>query len=398
MNILILCTKMPWPPKDGGTIATLNLAMGMANQGASISLLTMNTPKHYYPPDKVPPEVRKKLNLHSVDVNTRILPFRMLANLLFSRYPYIAERFVSGDFAKKLDQILEQADYDIVQIEGPYLKPYLSQLKNSQVKVLRSHNIEHRIWELRAKEEKNPLKKIYFRILAKRIRQLEKDLLSEIDLLVPISEKDSEGLSAFRPDLPLHVCPTGIKLADYPADPPPEKEPELFFIGALDWAPNQEGLDWFLKNVWPGLRREGTELRLHVAGRNPGHYFRTQPPEGIILEGEVENAIEYFKKYQIMLVPLLTGSGIRIKILEAMAMCKVVVCSRIAAEGLNAENGRHLFIAESEEEYSEILGKLISDPALLAGTGQEARRFIKENFDNLGISKNLISFYKTHLS
>ena len=236
------------------------------------------------------------------------------------------------------------------------------------------------------------------KILSKRIRQLEKDLIFGIDLLVPISKQDAEGLSMFRQDLHIHVCPTGIRLSDYPVDPPPVTKPELFFIGALDWAPNQEGLDWFLKKVWPGLRQEWKDIQLHVAGRNPQHYFRTAIPDGVILEGEVENALDFFGKYQIMLVPLLSGSGIRIKILEAMALGKVVVCSRIAAEGLNAGNGRHLFIAESETEYRDVIRKLRSDPDLLANTGSQAREFIKENFDNLVISKNLVAFYKKHLS
>jgi glycosyltransferase involved in cell wall biosynthesis len=138
--------------------------------------------------------------------------------------------------------------------------------------------------------------------------------------------------------------------------------------------------------------------KLHIAGRNPGHYFKDDPPQGTVLEGEVEDALEFFSSHQVMLVPLLSGSGIRIKILEAMAMAKTVICTPIAAEGLKVSSGKQLFIAETPEQFAEILLKLSREPGLLSKTGRNARKFINENFDNLELSESLISFYKKHLA
>lgn len=405
MKILILSTKMPWPPKDGGAIATLNLAVGLARNGASVTLLTMNTGKHYFPPEDIPEEINDLLKIHSVIVDTRIRPFSLLLNFLFSSYPYNAGRFISRAFKLELEKCLAETNYDIVQIEGPYLGYYKQFIGDGPLLSMRAHNVEHRIWRLRSGKERNPLKKIYFQSLARRIQKLEKSLLSNIDILVPISSADADEFTSMHRDLPLHICPTGMELEKYSTDnenkpPIPQKETDLriFYIGALDWGPNREGLDWFFKTVWPSILNQWPWMVIHVAGRNSGIYFKDTPPPNVYPEGEVEDAISFYRQNNIMVVPLLSGSGIRIKIIEAMALKKVVICSSIAASGLGVTNGKHLFIAESADDYLKILGALLQDPLLVKETGHNARRFILENFDNFDISKKLISFYKSQLT
>jgi glycosyltransferase involved in cell wall biosynthesis len=397
MNILILSTKMPWPPRDGGAIATLNLATGLARNGADVTLLAMNTGKHYFPPEDIPARIRDILHIRSVDVDTRIRPLALMRNFLFSSYPYIAERFISEPFRQELEKSLIETDFDIFQIEGPYLGHYLPFTGKGPIHSLRAHNLEYRIWELRASEEKNPFKRLYFRSLSRRIRELEKRLLRELDVLVPISETDAEGFQTMRHDLPVLVCPTGMDLENYPAGYS-EGEIRLFYIGALDWAPNQEGLDWFFRNAWPAILERWPELVLHIAGRNSSHYFTSSHPPNVYQEGEIDDAISFYRENNVMIVPLLSGSGIRIKILEAMAMGKVVISSTIGASGLGVRDGEHLFIADSAADYIRILASLSKHPRLMRETGHQARQFVIENFDNLVLSKRLISFYKAQLA
>jgi glycosyltransferase involved in cell wall biosynthesis len=200
-----------------------------------------------------------------------------------------------------------------------------------------------------------------------------------------------------RRELKMMVCPTGLNLENYtPGDT--GNEIRLFYIGALDWAPNQEGLDWFFRNVWPAILSKWPEMVLYVAGRNSSSYFSADPPPNVYPEGEVEDAIEFYRKRNVMIVPLLSGSGIRIKIMEAMALGRVVISSSIAADGLGVNDGEHLFIADSVEQYLNILGKLIRNPRRIHEIGHQARRFVTENFDNLVLSEKLIAFYKAQLT
>jgi len=396
MKILILSTKIPWPPRDGGAIATLNLAVGLARTGADVTLLTMNTRKHYFPADQIPAQIKDLIHIRSVDIDTRVKPLKLFKNFLFSSYPYIAERFISDSFRLELEKCLEEIRFDIIQIEGPYLEYYRQYISGDQVISLRAHNLEHRIWDLRARNQKNPLKSLYFNSLSRRIFKLENKLLKEIDLLVPISESDEQLFSKMQHNLPVLVSPTGLDPAIYPLSNT-EEEIRLFFIGALDWAPNQEGLDWFFSKIWPEINAQWPDMVLHLAGRNSSSYLGGEPPPGVYPEGEVEDAISFFMQNNVMIVPLLSGSGIRIKILEAMAMGKVVISTSIGASGLGAKNGEHLFIADTPEDFLKVLKSLIDQPRLMHETGHQARQFIMEKFDNLVHSKNLISFYKAQL-
>ena len=397
MKILILSTKMPWPARDGGAIATLNMALGFARKKCQVTLLTMNTGKHYFPEADLPAELREQISIRSVNVDTKIRPFRLLLNFLFSSYPYNAERFISKPYKAALEKCLEEQDFDIVQLEGPYLSYYIPCIKGKARIALRAHNQEHRIWKLMSEQEDGPIKRFYLRILAARIEKLEKNILSEIDLLVPISEADRKGFDQLGHSLPVIIIPTGIDISDYPLNQD-ENRILLFFIGALDWGPNQEGLDWFFREVWPEIRIKWPGLTLNLAGRNPGYYFDGRKlPDNVRLEGEVESAIEFFHQHTVMIVPLLTGSGIRIKILEAMAMGKTVISTRIGAGGLQAEHGFHLFLADTPAEYIRVIEDLQTQQDQLRRIGSQARQFVIENFDILALSEKLISFYKEQL-
>lgn len=397
MKILILSTKMPWPARDGGAIATLNIALGFAQKNCHVTLLTMNTGKHYFPESKLPANLRDKISIRSVNVDTEIRPLRLILNFLFSRYPYNAQRFISKSFKTALEKCLAEQDFDIVQLEGPYLSYYIPSIKGRARIVLRAHNLEHQIWKLMSKQESNPLKRFYFKTLARRIKELEKKILSEIDLLIPISEVDRMEFDELGHALPVMVIPTGIDISHYPVNIE-ENRILLFFIGALDWGPNQEGLDWFFKEVWPEIRLKYPGLTLNLAGRNPAYYFDSRTlPDNVRLEGEVENAIEFFHHHTVMIVPLLTGSGIRIKILEAMAMGKTVISTRIGAGGLEARDGEHLFLADTPADYIRILENLQTQEDQLQFIGQKSRQYVTENFDILALSEKLISFYKEQL-
>ena len=397
MKILILSTKMPWPARDGGAIATLNMALGFAHKNCQVTLLTMNTGKHYFPETELPANLRNQISIRSVNVDTKIRPLRLILNFLFSRYPYNAQRFISKSFKAALEKCLAEHDFDIVQLEGPYLSYYIPSIKGKAKIVLRAHNQEHRIWKLMSKQESNPLKRFYLKTLAMRIEELEKKILSEIDILIPISEADRKGFDQLGHILPVMVIPTGIDISNYPVNKD-ENRILLFFIGALDWGPNQEGLDWFFREVWPEIRLKWPGLTLDLAGRNPAYYFNSRNlPDNVRLEGEVEDAIEFFHHHSVMIVPLLTGSGIRIKILEAMAMGKTVISTRIGAGGLEAMDGEHLFLADTPAEYVRILENLQTRQDHLQNMGLKARQFVKENFDILVLSEKLISFYKEQL-
>lgn len=394
MKLLILSTKLPYPPKDGGAIATLNLARGLADTGVEVSMLTFNTTKHYTNPADLPGELKGKITFHTIDRDTTIRILPALFNLVFSRKPYIAERYRDRKFRKKLTGLLASAPFGFVQLEGPYLAQYIPLIRRScSAKIsLRAHNVEHRIWKKRREHETGLLRKLYYGLLAKRIRRLEEDTLRKIDLLIPISPNDAAILGK-ETSLPSIIIPAGLNMQEYQATAG-DSGTDICFIGALDWSPNQEGLAWFIDLVLPALLKEKPGTRLHVAGRNapPGLTSLLSHP-AVVYHGEVEDAREYMSGYGILAVPLLTGSGIRIKILEGMAMGMCVVTTTTGAEGLPVRNGTHLFIEDDPEKFALRLLENLGDRSRQQAVGREARKMIQENFDTFTIASRLGALY-----
>ncbi len=396
MRILVLTNKMPFPPKDGGSIATLNMLIGLQKAGNQVSCLALNTSKHYFPEEDIPEEYSSRITLFTARCDTRIKPMSMAANLLFSSRPYIAKRFDNREFQNKLAKLLDTESFDLIQMEGPYLAQYLGLIrkKSSALLSFRAHNIEHLIWYRKASHERNPLIRAYLKNLAHRICKLETALAREMDCILPISAVDAEYFKKKCPSKAIKVVPAGLQTEDYSLQDLPG-ESSCFFIGALDWMPNQEGLRWFLKEVFPGLREKFPELLFHVAGRNaPPAIERILKQKGIVYYGEVENAKAFIKDQSIMIAPLFTGSGIRIKILEAMALGKPVLTTPIGIEGIPARNGEEVCVATEAIAFRNTLENLLRDEGLRQKLRQKGRKLVQENFDTFEISKQVTSFFK----
>jgi polysaccharide biosynthesis protein PslH len=175
MKILQVTNKVPYPANDGGAIACMNLTRGFALLGHEVTVFAMNTLKHHTEISEIPESVKDWAEFRLVDVPARISPVDATINLLFSGKPYNAVRFISKPFAKKLKQLLQEKEFDIIQLEGLYVCPYIPLIrKYSNAKIVyRAHNIEHEIWE-RTAAISTGIKRIYLKILAKRIKFLKK--------------------------------------------------------------------------------------------------------------------------------------------------------------------------------------------------------------------------------
>jgi glycosyltransferase involved in cell wall biosynthesis len=399
MNILFLTNKLPYPPKDGGSIATLNMMTGLKETGHQITCLAINTAKHSYPVNEIPLNLTASIRFLAVEADTSIRPLPLLLNLLFSRQPYIASRFHLGSYARLLDQLLRESPFDLIQMEGPYLGHYIPLIrKQSRARIsLRAHNVEHIIWLRKAASEPNLFKRWYLRNMGGRLRHFELNVAGLADTVIPISPVDEDYFREAGIRRPMFTAPAGLSLGNYPASGLPA-EPALFFIGALDWLPNQEGLEWFLEKVFPKLLSKVPSLRFHVAGRNaPEPFIRKLEHSRITFHGEVSNASAFMQAYRVMVAPLLTGSGIRIKIIEGMALGRPVVTTPVGMEGIGAEAGRELMVAEDPGLFSDLLIKLLTSEEEAVRLADAGRKFVKENFDTFEISSRLSQFYNSQV-
>lgn len=399
MKILQITNKVPVPPKDGGSIASFRLTEGLVKNGHDLHILAMNTSKHYVDPEVVRSFERPGLSITPVWMNTKINLFKALLNLLFSPLPYNAVRFISGRFKKALADTLKRENPDLIILENLYPAAYLNlirKLSDSPV-AYRAHNIEYEIWQ-RTAENTNGIKRWYLEILARRIRKFETRLINQYDLLIPITERDAASLDQMGNTKPVFVLPTGY----YPAKKEPVPiiggSPAIAHLGALDWLPNQEGLTWFINKVWPTLKEKIPGIEFHIAGRNaPAWFVRDIAADGIIFHGEIDDAETFITKYAVHVVPLLSGSGMRIKIVEAMAYGRAVVTSSLGTEGIDTESDVNILIADNQEDFAKHIIHLMEDTEFCRRIGGNAFTFVRQKLDNDKLVSDLQEFLKVNI-
>jgi polysaccharide biosynthesis protein PslH len=395
MKILQLCKKFPFPLKDGESIAVTYLSQALESAGCEVSLLAMNTSKHYFDIAQLPASFNQYKNIWTVDVDNRLKMSDAFLNL-FSSKSYHIERFVSAAFEQKLIQVLENQQFDLIQLETLYLTPYIDTIRkysNAKI-VMRSHNVEFEIWERLSKNEKNPVKKLYLQYLTKKLKRFELAQLSKLDAILAITARDLERYQCHGFQQEAAVLPIGLDLEDYQLATQSFKKPmALSFIGSLDWQPNIEGLHWFLDHAWQDIHKSFPNLEFHIAGRNMPEDIKNLSVAGVKIHGEVADAQRFIADYSLMLVPLLSGGGMRAKILEGMALGKVIVSTSVGIEGIPVTNGEEAFVANSPEDFRAAIQYCASLNGELKQMGQQARNFVQQHYDNKFIAQQAVQFY-----
>lgn len=395
-RILQVCKKFPYPIKDGEVIAITNLARAMHQSGATVDLLCINTPKHFFDVAQLPDSFDFYDSIKAVAVDTDVKWSGAFFNL-FSSKSYHIERFVSKDFRQALIEVLQKKQFDVVQLETLFLAPYVETIRQySDAKiVMRAHNAEHEIWARITENTDHFLKKQYLKYLTKKLKTFEVEMLNRYDLLLPITERDLKYFQQLGFTGKSHIVPIGINVAAYEPDFSAfAHRLSASFIGSLDWMPNSEGLEWFIQHAWPDIRQAFPDLRLELAGRNTPEKMYRLAHQNIDVAGEVPDAKAFINRHPIMIVPLLSGSGMRVKILEGMALGRVVITTGIGLEGIHAKHLEHVLIADTPKQFFDAFQFCTTHHKQIKAIGNNARSFITNNYDNLKIGERLIKEYE----
>ncbi|MBP5710053.1 MAG: glycosyltransferase [Bacteroidales bacterium] len=401
MKILQVCHKPPLPAVDGGCIAINNITQMLLAQGHDVKVLAISTPKHKVEIRNLPQDYVAKTHFETVFVNTTVRRFAALKSLLLGR-SYHVDRYVSREMNHKLKTLLQKEDFDIIQLESLFVAPYIPVIRQfSKAKIiLRTHNIEHRIWDRVVRNESSLPRKFVLKSLARNLEKFELSVFGKIDGYMTISDVDYSFFNGKFPSVSGVVIPFGVNVDDYEPDEEyiPSDTPELFHLGSLDWLPNREGVEWFLEEVWPLIFENYPSLTFTVAGRAIPQAMRELPLENVIIAGEVPDSREFMLSKDIMIVPLLSGSGIRVKIIEGMALGKTIITTSIGAEGLAVEHGKNIFIADTPEEFVECVGKCVHTPDICKIIGENAASFVALHHNSDIIVNDLIKFYGSILT
>lgn len=402
MKILLLCNKAPYPPNDGSSIAIYSMAEGLREAGAKITVWALNTKKHFKDDKIVPEHIKHHWNYFTFFADTTPTIFGALKNLFFSHQSYFSERFFIHDFNQKLVEKITQEQFDVIQLEGLFMGNYLPTLrKYSKAPVsYRAHNVEFKIWERLMQNSRNPFKKFYLGIQIRRLKKFEKKVLENVDLLIPITDSDEIKIRhIFNFNNPSIPIPTGLWNEQFKLLPVKNDPFTLFFFGAMDWMPNVEAARWLAEDIFPEIRKKIPGAVCILAGRfMPKTLKKLKNSDGLVVMEEVKNNPDFYENGTIMTVPLLSGSGLKIKMLEGMAWGKCIVTTSIGAEGIHGINGKHYFIADRKEDFIKVILHLYANPELVAKVGANARKFVTEHYDMKILGKRLVDFYTQFLN
>jgi len=377
-------------------MAMESITSGLLCEGCEVKVLTVETDKHPVRRELIPAEYLEQTGLESVYVDLRAKPLPAVFAMLCGE-SYHVKRYVSEAFAAKLREILEKESFDIVHVESIFLTPYVSLVrKYSDAKIiLRAHNVEHLIWRQVAQSCTNALKKWYLKHLSLTLRAYELEHLNDYDGVVCITKNDAEVFRQAGCRKPVVSIPFGIDPGEVPSV---EVESDsLFHIGAMDWLPNQESIRWLLEEVWPVVHREVPQAKLYLAGRKMPARWMNAKIEGVSVIGEVPDAMYFIGSKKINIVPLLSGSGIRVKIIEAMSIGKTVVTTTVGAQGIDYTDGENILIADTPEQFARQIKRCLEDDAFCSRVGEAAARLVNDQYDRKKLAEELIDFYNKRL-
>ena len=394
MKALILTNRVPFPANSGYPIVVYNTIKGLLELGVEISLFSINPSKYSVDVDDIYDPIFEQINFHSYNIDTEVNIWGAFFNI-FSNQSYNVSRFYDDDAAKLLENVLREHEFDVIQFEGLFVVPYLDVVKEySKAKLIyRAHNIEFDVWErLAAREHFRPRRK-YLEFLSRRLKVYETEQINRFHQVFAISNPDRQSILLMGCQTRLDVFPVAIDFNRYNVDGNKTSFPTLFHLGAMDWRPNKEGLEWFLDEVWPDIEKLSGELRFYIAGKYMQKQFFDYDSDNLIVEGEIFDAVEFMNSKAIMIVPLLSGSGMRVKIIEGMAMQKCIIATTMAAEGINCKNGKDIMIADTPDEFYRAILQCITQPNKWRDIGVNARKTVERDHDINGNAKRMLAIY-----
>jgi len=395
LRILILTHRVPFPQNGGYAIVVCNTIRGLVNQGHDVSLVALNARKNHHENTSDDNYLLSKINYRAYDIDTNVSVFEVAVNL-FSKTSFNIDKYYDAEFEKLLVRELRSKDYDIIQFEGLYVSLYLQAVRKvSKAKfIYRSHNIENQVWQRMSEQKNDPFKKSYLKMHAKRIKNYELQQLNSFNGIAVFTNQDKNTLLQYGIKIPIEELPVGLNLEHYKPDFNKTEFPSLFFLGSLDWLPNREGIEWFIENFNKDLTDGELRVKFYVAGNDIPERFDDYDVMGkIFIQGEVDDALEFMNSKSIMIVPLMSGGGMRVKIVEGMAMQKCIISTPLGAEGIKYTNGENIIIANNYDEFYEAIRICIADEEFCKNIGINARKLMEEQHNLDKVTNLLVDFY-----
>jgi glycosyltransferase involved in cell wall biosynthesis len=385
MNVLYLSHKPIYPIVDGGCKAMHQFLTNLLDAGYLVDHCCISTPKHPFSLSAYQAHQKRLNTINHIQVDTTVKLSKAF-EYIFRTGSYNIERFNSRSFHDFLRATFKHKAFDFVILESLFLAPYIATIRSlSDVKlIMRSHNVEYKLWNQQAQRENNVIKRIYLKKLASDIKCEEYNVLRRVDHTCCITEQDKQHFLHQEPTLAVSTVPMSMQTSSHLNA---LNKSAICFLGSMNWKPNQEAAHYIYHQLFPALKKRIPALEFHLAGSHMHGQFPSKPKEGIFNHEFVEDSAEFLKSYGVLVLPIQSASGVRVKMLEALALGVPIVTTRIGALGINDLDV--VSYVEHVDELESAVHNLLNHDAQLRKQRELGLEYIHSGYSNEAITKQL---------
>lgn len=401
MNILFISAFIPYPPHGGAHQRTYNLLKHTAKEN-DVYLIGFIKEKKDLENTRYLEKICKKVYaFYLPDDWSKVSFVKSLFLNLFSPLPYTAQKYYSTQARQTISELVRQVKFDVLHCDMLDLAGYIYDY-NPKATILVNHNVESTLMLRYAEIEKNPFKRWYLYLQYKKLLHYERKMCPMFKCSVAVSELDKQQLQLISPQARFSVVPNGVDIDYFQPQKIQIEKNTLIFVGRTDYLPNVDGVKFFHQEILPLIKKEVKDARLTIIGRTRlnhalnlfhGNDIGLQTAKDITHLGFVEDIRPYIGKAAVYVVPLRIGGGTRLKILDAMSMGKAIVSTSIGAEGIDVTHGKNILIADTPEDFSKQVIRVLNDSNLRESLGTEGRKLVEEKYSWDIIGKKMDEIY-----
>lgn len=394
-RITVLTSRLPFPPREGHQLRSWHLLDALASRH-EVHLLSFLRADDL--PDEPGPWRDRLASVETFRIpaeDSRVSLAAAVARGTLGASPFLAAKYSVPRMRARLAELSRSSD--LVHVDMLALMGNADVVPSHVPLVMNAHNVEHRLLEARAGIEANPFARRFLAAQAPKLRAFEQAACRRCDAVLACSTDDAEALASLAPGTRLQVVPNGV---DLDANRPSEQAPtgDLVFVGQMGWFPNRDGVEWFLREVFPRIQALRPGTRFTLVGKAQGLDVPAELAPHVTLAGFVPDLRPYVHDAAVYVVPLRAGSGTRLKVLEAMALGKAIVTTHVGSEGIELVDGESALYADDADAFAARVVELLDDPARVAALGRAARERADAKYGWRAIGNSLLELYDELLS
>lgn len=389
LKVLFITEFLPWPLTSGGIIRSYHILRQAALRHDVTLLTTCNEGYEEHFTGFV-----KQLHCIKLPLKSKVEKIFGALSSLNSPKPYLlVDCHFRKQMADRLVDLLRNDSFDLIHMDHLDAAVYAPYCGTTPI-YLDEHNFETKLLRSVMTSTKNRLLKYYLKQQSVKLAAFEAQALEQADAVGAVSHHDADLIAQIVPREKIEVIPNGVDLDFFDIDRAPEPG-QVVSVGSLDWPSNVEGMMWFLDSVWPLISKRCPEAAFTIVGRNPPNSLLKRAGGKVTIAGSVPDVRGYVKKASAFVVPLFSGGGTRLKVVEAMAMRVPLISTSIGIEGIECEDGRNVMVAEHPEKFADKVLQVLNDYQLATRLANNARRLVEERYGWNAIGDKLDDRYKS---